>query len=153
MSCFVPVGRPVGTQYYFVLDGKRMPPSYKGMTGNNDTLDLYNLTPHEAASASALLGLPLQLRKNPEHRIEATFVADKHEYAPGDPITVSVTIKNLDDEPIHFRKAYIEHAMFSFVAAWIGRVHQGGVTPPREAASHGPGIQPCRQNGNVLLDA
>jgi len=41
----------------------------------------------------------------------------------------------------------------SRVAAWLGRVHQGGENPLRETPSHGLGIQPCRQSGNRLLDA
>jgi retron-type reverse transcriptase len=41
----------------------------------------------------------------------------------------------------------------ALVAAWQGRVHQGGAMPSRVTTSHGPDIQPCRQPGNRVLDA
>ena len=119
--CIDPDGRPSGTVYYLVLDGKRKPRSGSGMSGDNPTFSLNRLTPREAASASALFGLPLQLRKHPGHRIDATFATDKPAYEPGEPITVTVTIRNLGDEPIFLEFGHNgpKDTMFSFAAASI----------------------------------
>jgi hypothetical protein len=119
--CFEPDGRPSGTVYYVVLDGRKKKRSSNGMNGENPTFSLDNLTHSEATSASALFGLPVQLRKHPGHRIDATFTTDKPEYAPGDPITVTVTIRNLGDEPIYFTKLNVgpKDDSFSFAPVSI----------------------------------
>jgi len=109
-----PAGKPPG--YFFMLDGKKVLRTGDGMSGTIPDFTLFNLTQGEAASASTLFGIPLQLRKHPGHRILASFTTDKPEYAPGDPITVTVTIKNISDEPVYFQYGHNgpKDTMFSF---------------------------------------
>jgi hypothetical protein len=51
------------------------------------------------------------------------------------------------------RKPPADGAKWMSVAAWQCRVIQAGENPAPVAASHGPGIEPCRHRGNGMLDA
>jgi hypothetical protein len=102
--CFDPNGRPSGTLYYLILNGVEKKISGYGRNGDNPTFMLQNLTRKEADSASAILELPLPLREHPGHRIDAVFSTDEPIYTPGEPILVTLTLKNLTDQPLIFTK-------------------------------------------------
>lgn len=114
--CFDPEDRASGTAYHFVLAGNATTTSNFGRNGKNLTFLWDNLTLNEATSASKLFRLPLQVRQHPGHRIDAVFTTDKPEYAPNEAIIITVTLKNLGDEPLYFTRGLSgpKNTLFSF---------------------------------------
>lgn len=97
-------GRPSGTAYYMTLGGAEKRVSSSGTDGGSSSITIDRMTKEEALSVSKILGIPVQNREHPGHRIDAVFTTDKPAYAPGEAITVVMTLKNLGDEPIYFER-------------------------------------------------
>src|SRR5262249_13658541 len=87
-----------------VVDGVAMP-SYGQNQHVDGTMDLAFTFDGLAWAQkfAASLNCKLQLRKNPGHRIEALWRTDKDEYRVGEPITVTLELRNAGDKTVSFQ--------------------------------------------------
>jgi hypothetical protein len=87
-----------------VIDGVCMP--FRGGSGlDGGPLELwFTVSGEEAArKVAARLKVEPRRRKHPGHRIAVRWVPDKEAYRVGEPITLTMELKNVGDTPIAFR--------------------------------------------------
>ena len=95
--------------------------------------------PQVVNAVASMLGIKPHSRKHPGYRLAVRFEADKAEFAAGDPVTATLTIKNVGTKPFSFmdggRNRGARNNQFSFTCRRNGRavldtgdaVHFGGL--------------------------
>jgi hypothetical protein len=119
--------------FVLVVENQRYRNSGQGVAGDGKFYDFNGINEKQARQIAKYLRIKPQVRSHPGYRLAVQFRTEKKNYALGEPVRVTMTVKNVGTNVLSFMARGIvrRNDQFSFLAT-----HNGRPLPARDRPTH-----------------